>query len=347
MPSQWFRRAFLIASVVLALPTFAAAQEKLSVTVAQGGEGLGWLPAYIARANKYFDDENLAVRFVITPGGSEAAAAVVSGSADFADAAHHAFRGQLRGYDFVLVANAMDQYAVMLVVSNKAIAKAGLKKGDPMSKVIPAMKGLRIGISSPGSSTDMIIRTFFKQYGLNPDRDATLTPFGTGGPMQAAMETDQIDAFVFSSPFPEIVEAHGEGQILINLALGDFKQLSGYPYTGYFTSRKVITEKPKAVQAFVDAIYKAELFIHTYPEETIKIAQTTFSDLDPGVLRLAVLNTIPAIPRDPITSKVEIETALNWNAYKPEDRAKLTFDKVVDNSFAFKAIDTIGAVPKP
>jgi NitT/TauT family transport system substrate-binding protein len=347
MPASWFRRAFLSAAILLAFPAFAAAQEKLSITVAQGGEGLGWLPAYIARANKYFDDENLTVRFVITPGGSEAAAAVVSGSADFADAAHHAFRGQLRGYDFVLVANAMDQYAVMLVVSNKAIAQAGLKKGDPMSKVIPAMKGLRIGISSPGSSTDMIIRTFFKQYGLNPDRDATLTPFGTGGPMQAAMETDQIDAFVFSSPFPEIVEAHGEGKILINLALGDFKQLSGYPYTGYFTSRKVITEKPKAVQAFVDAIYKAELFIHSYPEETIKIAQATFSDLDPAVLRLAVLNTIPAIPRDPITSKVEIETALDWNAYKPEDRAKLSFDKVVDNSFAFKAIDTIGAVPKP
>src|SRR5450756_2565843 len=108
MSSRWFHRALLLGGLLLALPTFASAQATLSVTVAQGGEGLGWLPAYIARANKYFDEENLAVRFVITPGGSEAAAAVVSGSADFADAAHHAFRGQLRGYDFVLVADAMD-----------------------------------------------------------------------------------------------------------------------------------------------------------------------------------------------------------------------------------------------
>jgi NitT/TauT family transport system substrate-binding protein len=161
------------------------------------------------------------------------------------------------------------------------------------------------------------------------------------------METGQTDAFVFSSPFPELVEARGVGEILINLALGDLKQLSGYPYTGYFTTRKVITEKPKAVQAFVDAIYKAEIFIHTYPEETIKIAQATFSDLDPQVLRMAVLNTIPAIPEYPVTSKVQIETTLNWLDYKPEDRAKLPFDKVVDNSFAFRAIDNIGGVAQP
>jgi len=318
--------------------------ERMSVTVAQGGEGLGWLPAYIARANGYFDAENLDVKIVLTQGGSEAAAAVVSGSAEFADAAHHAFRGQLKGYDFVLVADAMDQYGIMLVVSKKAMEKIGLKGGEPMEKIIPALKGLRIGITSPGSSTDMIIRALLKQQGLNPDRDVTLTPFGTGGPMQAAMETDQTDAFIFSSPFPELVEQAGLGTIVINLAKGDLKALSGYPYTGYFTSRDVIKKKPEAVQAFVNALYKAELFIHTYPEETIKIAQETFKDLDPEVLRMSVINTIPAIPQDPVISKAQIETTLNWLNYKPEDRAKLGFDKVVDNSFAFKAINSIGPV---
>ena len=348
MVHNWFRllAGFVATAFLLVLlPHTAPAQERLSVTVAQGGEGLGWLPANIARANKYFDEEKLDVRFVLTPGGSEAAAAVVSGSADFADAAHHAFRGQLRGYDFVLVADGMDQYGIMLVASKAAIAKAGLKKGDPIARIIPAMKGLRIGITSPGSSTDQIIRALFKEYGLNPDRDATLTPFGTGGPMQAAMETDQIDAFIFSSPFPEIVEARGVGTILINLAMGDLKKLSGYPYTGYFTTRKVINEKPKAVQAFVNALYKAELFIHTYPEQTIALSQEMFKDLDPEVIRLAVLNTIPAIPQDPIISRAQIETALNWLNYKPEERAKLAYGKVVDNSFAIRAIDTIGEVP--
>lgn len=323
----------------------ASAQSKMSVTIAQGGEGLGWLPAYIARHNKYFDEENLDVKIVLTPGGSEAAAAVVSGSAEFADAAHHAFRGQLKGYDFVLVADAMDQYGIMVVVSNKAMAKVGLKGGEPISKVIPALKGLRIGITSPGSSTDQIIRALFKQNGLNPDRDAVLTPFGTGGPMQAAMETDQTDAFIFSSPFPEIVEQLGIAKIVINLATGDLKQLSGYPYTGYFTSRDVIKKKPEAVQAFVNAIYKAELFIHTYPEETVRIAQAIFKDLDPNVLRMSVINTVPAIPQDPIISKAQIETTLNWLNYSAEDRAKLGFDKVVDNSFAFKAVSTIASVP--
>ena len=38
---------------------------------------------------------------------------------------------------------------------------------------------------------------------------------------------------------------------------------------------------------------------------------------------------------------------MDWLEYKPEDRAKLTYEKVVDNSFAINAINTIGTVPQP
>jgi NitT/TauT family transport system substrate-binding protein len=217
-----------------------------------------------------------------------------------------------------------------------------MKKGDPLSTVVTKMKGLKIGISSPGSSTDMIMRALFALNGLNGDRDATLVPFGTGGPMQAALETHQIDAFVFSSPFPELVQQKGEGEIMINLANGELKQLSGYPYTGYFTTRKVIKEKPQAVQAFVDGIYRAELFIHEHPEEAVTVAQKSFPDFDPTVLRQSVLNNIPAIPEYPITSMAQIETTMNWLKMSPQDRAKVPYSKLVDNSFAYHAIDAIG-----
>jgi NitT/TauT family transport system substrate-binding protein len=336
----------MVGMMAISAQSPADAAGNLTLTVAQGGEGLGWFPAYVAREKGYFTAEKLDVKFVITPGGSEAAAAVVSGSADIADAAHHAIRGQMKGYDFVLVANSVDQYAVMVVVSTAAVKKAGLIKGAPLSEVVKKLRGLRIGISSPGSSTDMIIRALFALNGMNGDRDATLIPFGTGGPMQAALETNQIDAFVFSSPFPEIVQQKGEGEILINLANGELPQLSGYPYTGYFTTRKVIQTKPAAIQAFVNAIYKAEMYIHAYPEESVQIAQKSFPDLDPKVLRQSVMNNIPAIPDYPVTSKAQIETTMNWLKLSASDREKVPYSKLVDNSFAFHAIDSIGLVPK-
>lgn len=321
-----------------------AQQTPLSATLAQGGEGLIWFPAYVAKANKYFEEENLNLKIIITPGGSEATAAVLGGSADFADSIHHAMKAQLQGQDLVVVADAMDQYGLLLVVSKKALEKTGLKKGDPLEKVVRGMKGLRIGITSPGSSTDLVTRALFNRYGMNPDREASLIPFGTGGPMLAAIETDQADAFIYTSPFPETVVARGKGEVLVNLTAGDVKELSGYPYTAYFTNRKVINEKPQVVQAFVNAIYKAELFIHKYPEKAIAIAKASFKDMDAKVLEDAVINTISAIPQDPIVSRAQVEVALNWLKYTPEERAKMPYEKLVDNRFAFRAVESISGV---
>lgn len=321
-----------------------AQQSQMTATLAQGGEGLIWFPAYVAKANKYFEEENLNLKIIITPGGSEATAAVLGGSADFADSIHHAMKAQLQGQDLVVVADAMDQYGLLMVVSKKALEKTGLKKGDSLEKVIKGMKGLRIGITSPGSSTDLVTRALFNRYGINPDREAVLIPFGTGGPMLAAIETDQTDAFIYTSPFPETVVARGRGEVLINLTSGDVKELSGYPYTAYFASRKVINEKPQVVQAFVNAIYKAELFIHKYPEKAIAIAKVAFKDMDSKVLEDAVINTVSAIPQDPIVSRAQVEVALNWLKYSPEDRAKMPFERLVDNRFAFKAIETISGI---
>ena len=56
---------------------------RLSVTVAQAGDFMGWGALYVAAGKGYFDEQGLNVDFVRAQGGPAVMAALLSGNADF------------------------------------------------------------------------------------------------------------------------------------------------------------------------------------------------------------------------------------------------------------------------
>jgi NitT/TauT family transport system substrate-binding protein len=82
----------------------------------------------------------------------------------------------------------------------------------PVDEKIRRMKGLRIGITSPGSTTDTTARTLFKARGMDPDQTVQLLPLGGGSNMLAALEKGAADGFVWSAPQPQIAVQKGIGE---------------------------------------------------------------------------------------------------------------------------------------
>src|SRR3546814_17869823 len=79
---------------------------------------------------------------------------------------------------------------IVLVVSNKTMA-------DYKS---PAdLKGKKIGVTAPGSSTNMMASFFLAQHGLKPT-DVSFVGVGTGAGDLTAMRTGQIDAMAHLDP---------------------------------------------------------------------------------------------------------------------------------------------------
>src|SRR5258707_1156715 len=76
----------------------------------------------------------------------------------------------------------------------------------------------KVTITSPGSSTDVSIRTMLMKRGLVPDQTVKLQPLGDGTAILAAFENKLTDGFVFAAPVPEIVEARGLGKIVNPMA---------------------------------------------------------------------------------------------------------------------------------
>jgi NitT/TauT family transport system substrate-binding protein len=133
--------------------------EKSKVTIAVGGKALFYyLPLTIAERLGYFKDEGLDVEIVDFAGGAKALQAVVGGSADVVSGAYeHTLVLQAKGQtyqEFVLQGRAPQ---IVLAVNNKTL---------PNYKSIADLKGKKIGVTAPGSSTNIMVNYVLARAGI-------------------------------------------------------------------------------------------------------------------------------------------------------------------------------------
>ena len=142
---------YLAALAALGWTFLAGAQglEKKDVHVAVGGKAsLYYLPLTIAEQLGYFKDEGLNVRISDFAGGAVALRAVVGGSADVVSGAfEHTINMQVKGQRlraFVLQGRAPQ---IVLGINPKTM---------PNFKAVADLKGKKIGVTAPGSSTNVM-----------------------------------------------------------------------------------------------------------------------------------------------------------------------------------------------
>src|SRR5262249_36621158 len=130
---------------------FGSAQaqlEKRDVHIAVGGKvALYYLPLTITERLGYFKDEGLNVRISDFAGGTRSLEAVVGGSADVvAGSYEHTINMQSRRQNFQAFVLAGASPQITVAISSKLAANYHSPKD---------LKGLKVGISAPGSSTNM------------------------------------------------------------------------------------------------------------------------------------------------------------------------------------------------
>lgn len=164
----------------------AQALEKQKVSIAVGGKNLlYYLPLTIAEQQGYFKDEGLQVEISDFAGGAKALQALVGGSADVVSGGYeHTINMQAKGQAitaFVLQARAPQ---IVFGVSTKTM---------PNYKSIADLKGKKIGVTAPGSSTNMMASFVLAKGGLKPT-DVSFIGVGTSAGALSALRSGQIDA---------------------------------------------------------------------------------------------------------------------------------------------------------
>jgi NitT/TauT family transport system substrate-binding protein len=258
--------AALAAALLVALTQSATAQpapEKRKINVATASLGLPYLPLIIAQQRKYFADEGLEVEIAAFAGGSKALQSLMGGSSDVASGA----------YSNTLTMAAKGQKLKNFVVQVRypALTIAVSKKVGDRYKSLKDLKGMKIGVSAPGSSTHMIVNHLLSKGGLT-SADVSIIGVGTSSAAVAAIMQGEIDAIINSDPVMTKLEADNAVTVIAETRTrkGTEDLFGGpYPEAGLYATADFIAKNPNTIQALTNAIVRAELWMQTATIEDI------------------------------------------------------------------------------
>ncbi|HUJ01559.1 MAG TPA: ABC transporter substrate-binding protein [Usitatibacter sp.] len=322
--------------VAFAAAALAQAPEKKSITIAVGGKSLFYyLPLSVAERKGYFKDEGLDVEIPDFPGGAKALQALVGGSADLVSGAYE--------HTINMAAKHQPIEAVVLQLKNNSIVLLMPKEKAAHYRDGRDLKGLKIGVTAPGSSTNMFVDLLLVKAGLKPG-DVAIVGVGAGTGAVAAMEKGEIDALVNLDPVITQLEATGKFQAVVDTRTEKgMEEVYGKDYMAavIYTTDEFVKKNPNTVQAVVNAIVRADKWIAgATPQEIVDLMPDSYKAGNPALYKQGLEKNLGGYSRDGLMSLEAAE-----NVYKVLDRfepsvmkaGKIDLAKTFDNRFAEKA----------
>ena len=319
------RRTFVAASSsLLAAPLLAQAPalEKPKLTLAVGGKNLlYYLPLTIAEQLGYFKAEGLEVSIVDFAGGSQALRALVGGSADVVSGAfEHTVNMQPKGQKL---------RAVVLMGRAPQIVLGVNPKTMPNFKTVADLKGKKIGVTAPGSSTNVMTNFVLAKAGLKPS-DVSIIGVGAGNGAVAAMRAGQIDAISNLDPVISLLQRSNDLKIVSDTRIvAEADKVFGGPMPAacLYVPQAFVDKNPKTVQALVNAIVRADKWIQAAgPGEIIKTVPESYLLGDRAVYIDAFLAAKGALSPDGLFPEAGAETARRALASIDPEIGKATID---------------------
>jgi NitT/TauT family transport system substrate-binding protein len=173
-------RIFIILAVFIATPLsrgFCATTPTRFLYPSFSGT---WATPWVAKEAGYFAAEGMDVELIRVGGSTRIVAALLGGSAPFVSAGGSAaIAASAAGSDVVIIAAAFNVSAFHLMAR-------------PEIKQPSDLKGRKAGISTFGSSSDILVRLALKQYGLEPGKDVAILPMGGQPEAFAALQNGSI-----------------------------------------------------------------------------------------------------------------------------------------------------------
>lgn len=314
----------------------ASAQAKLEkATVAWGGDGIHNMVADVAIRAGYFKEEGIDLDIANVNSGSLQAAAILGGTADFAPMGFgNAINARERGGDVIVVGTTFDVINMNVVLSNKAIEKAGITDSMSTDEKVKRLKGLRIGISSPGSGSDTLLRSILSARSANPDTTVQIQPLGAGGTLLAALERDATDGFVWMAPTVEVAIAKGAGKIVLDPYKGDIPEIAGVPYIVFATSRKTLAQRPAVIKAALRAMARGMKLIRDEPAKAKVFIRQAFPDVDQAIFDRVVDTAMKGAPRSVVLTHDQVTKTIAWFNSTRTSPLKLTYDDLASDQLA-------------
>jgi NitT/TauT family transport system substrate-binding protein len=327
------------AALAVAGPAAAQAPEKPKVVLGVGGKTLlYYLPLTIAERRGLFKEAGLAVEINDFGGGAKSLQAMIGGSTDVtAGAYEHTIRMQAKGQDVRAVIE-LGRFPGIVLAARRDLAGTVRSVAD--------LKGRKIGVTAPGSSTNFFASFLLSKAGVAPE-DVAFVGVGGGQAAIAAILHRQIDALANLDPVISKLEQDNAIDILADsrTEAGNRAIFGGSnPAAVLYAKAEFIARNPNTVQALVDAFYKALRWLAAAtPEDVVRTVPEQYLMGDRALYLRAVGASLPTYSRTGVVTRDGMESARAMLVQFDAElqRAAIDLDRTWDGRFVARAAQRI------
>ncbi len=246
-PAAMFSKAvqlFIFLILFVAAPLFKGFCANTFLRFLYPSFGGTWAVPWIAKEAGYFASGGLDVELVRVGGSTRIVAAMVGGSAPMIHA----------GASAALAATAAGSDVVIIAAGGKVSPFHLMAR--PEIKQAADLKGKKAGISTFGSTSDIVVRLALKKFGLEPNKDVAILPMGGQPEGFAALQNGSIQVMAMS--YPLYLKAAKIGmRELVNFSDLGFEDVNG----AVITTRSFISQQRDTAMRFMRAFIRG---MHRY-----------------------------------------------------------------------------------
>jgi len=262
-----------------------AAQARDRVTISAFQSAFVNLPIYVAKQLKLFEKHGLDVELLYGT-GIQVTNILMGGSADFgAFAVEHGITVIGKGQDVRLLVLDQTLPPFAMIVRNDVPTP---HLDQPYPAMLQDLKGLKLGITTIGASTDVTLRYLLHQVGIEP-QDVQLIPAGAPSAQIAALKNKMIDGALSTEPVQsEAISGLKIAKMVLDIQGGNGPPIfRDYAYNGVFTTGSYLKSHPEQAHAVVAAVAEAEEMINDpgHLDEVAQVAADNMRGFDPALLR--------------------------------------------------------------
>jgi NitT/TauT family transport system substrate-binding protein len=339
---RWRTTALALAAALAALLPATGQEsrpdkpELAKVRLAVGGKpALFYLPLSVAERLGYFREQGIDLEISDFPGGARALQALIGGSADVVTGA----------YDHTIQMQAKNQPIVATIQLGRfpGYVLAVLSAKSPRYQGPKDLKGMKVGITAPGSSTHMMVQHLLVRNGLRPD-EASFIGVGASASAVAAVQRGEIDAIVNVDPVISLLESQGLIKVVADTrTLEGTREVFGGPYPAavLYAPRPFIDKHPRTIQALVDALARSLKWIASHsPEEILALMPPEYALGNKANYLESIRKSLPMYSADGRFTREGAQTAhAVLSAFDPEvANATVDLSATYTDAFVEKAL---------
>ncbi|MFB4296620.1 ABC transporter substrate-binding protein [Actinomadura sp. NTSP31] len=295
-----------------------------------------YLPAKLTEQLGYFKEQGLKVQLLTEPAGAQAENVLISGGVQgvvgFYD---HSIQLQTKG-------KCVQSVVQMADVPGEAEMVAAGRAGSLTSPA--GFKGKKLGVTSPGSSTDFLTRALAVRNGVKTS-DYSTVKAGAGQTFISTMDNGGIDAGMTTDPTIAKLVGTGKAKVMVEMRTeeGTRRALGGlYPSSSLYMDCSYVKSNAETVQKLANAFVKTLGWIKQHkPAEIAAKMPADYAGGDAKLYEKAIGDSISMFNGDGVMKADAAENALKVLAqFSPEVSEKkggIDLSKTYTTQFVAKA----------